>query len=303
VHAWVFRANEQLGEWPHGRIQILTDCFRKVATMTTLESFIRSGALGPVVVGLPLPDLISALGEPQATSKKANPLWLKYGSVELSLRKAPPASIYKIREINVKFHPVFEQLPEAIALSDWNGDRSPTDTEFRKFLDAIGQKPIIDAEGVPGRQLIFESGVVASIANGMLLSIRYFEREAKRPKAVPFIDEREPSEEQILEMLDEADRASKSGADRAALLLGWAALEAALRHRAHHLGQSGRIGIQPSVLIKELFAAGGLSHVEHHRLEQLRQLRTAFAHGLAPVQSAAGDISEMRTLVSRLLSK
>lgn len=270
--------------------------------MTTLESFIRTGSLGPVVVGLPLPDLMAFLGEPQASSKKTNPLWLKYGSAELSLRKAPQTSVYKIREITVKFQPVFEPLPNAIAFSDWDCERPRTEAEFLNYLQGVGYNPIITAQGVPGRQLIFESGVVASLSEGMLYTIRFFEREARQPKAMPFLDEREPTKEQIFEMLDEAEQASKSGADRAALLLAWAALEAALRQRAHRLGSSGKVGIQPTILIKQLFASGGLSQLEYQKVEQLRQLRTAVAHGLAPLRGVSNDMPDVRSLVSRLLS-
>ena len=269
--------------------------------MTTLESFLKTGALGPLAIGMPLSDLMVALGEPQATSKRSNPLLLKYGAAELSLLKAAKTPIYTLREITLKFQPVFEKLPDPILLSDWNCDSLPTGIWFNKFISQISYKPIMSVEGVIGHQMIFASGVVVLISGGMLNSIRYFEREAKQSQGVPFLDSREPDIKQIREMLDEADQVVKVGSHRAALLLVWAALEATLRRRVHAMGRSGKIGLQPAVLINELFAAGVLTSAEHQRIQQLRQWRTSIAHGLAPIIITHTDILEVMSLVDRLL--
>jgi len=115
-------------------------------------------------------------------------------------------------------------------------------------------------------------------------------------------DEREPTPEQIRDMLNEADRASQTGAYRAALLIAWAGLEATLRRAALRAGRQGRIGVQPSILLGELFAAGQLTPAEHRTLEELRQLRTASAHGLAPVGLDADIISKISAISNRLLA-
>jgi hypothetical protein len=61
----------------------------------------------------------------------------------------------------------------------------------------------------------------------------------------------------------------------AALLIAWAGLEASLRRAALQAGRQGKIGVQPSILIRELFAAGQLTPAEQRSLEEMRQLRTA----------------------------
>jgi hypothetical protein len=271
--------------------------------MTTLESFIRTGALGPLAIGKALSDLIHVLGEPEGSSKRSNPLLVKYGAAELLLLKSPQTQLYTLRDIAVKFQPVFAGLPEPIAFSDWNFNQEPSEKSFAGFLERITYSPIVSVEGVAGRQMIFASGVTVLISSGMLNSIRYFEREAKKSKGVPFSDSREPDIEQIREMLDEAEQVSKTGAHRAALLLAWAALEATLRRRVQQLGRSGKIGLQPAVLIHELFATGALTRMEHEKIEQLRQRRSSVAHGLAPIPITLDDLMEVRSLVTRLLNE
>ena len=71
-------------------------------------------------------------------------------------------------------------------------------------------------------------------------------------------------------MLAEAGVPLNANAYRAALLLAWAALEAALRRTALRAGLQGRIGVQPSVLLRELFAAGKITEDEYQLLEHLR---------------------------------
>jgi hypothetical protein len=102
-------------------------------------------------------------------------------------------------------------------------------------------------------------------------------------------------------MFEEANRAVNSGAQRAALLLAWAGLEAALRRAALNAGRQGKIGVQPSILIRELFAAGRLTPSEHQTLEELRQIRTALAHGLPPVRFPKNMIAKIKAISDRLL--
>jgi hypothetical protein len=115
-------------------------------------------------------------------------------------------------------------------------------------------------------------------------------------------DEREPTLDQIREMFNEAERVSRIGMHRAALLIAWAGLEAALRRAALKAGVPGKIGLQPSILLRELFAAGQLTPDEHRILEELRQIRTAIAHGLAPVSLDADNIRRINSISNRLLA-
>ncbi len=270
--------------------------------MATLEEFLRAGHLGPVILGMTPTDVMTALGDPQDISRKSNPLQLKYGCVHLSFWKAPSHRVHQLREIAITYQPEFEPFPETLAFTDWNPAGPPTERQFRAVMHEIGYLPVHSLEGLSGRQLIFLSGVTVLFAEEMLHSIRLLQRETKEPTSMPLSDEREPTTKQIADMLDEADRATQIGAHRAGLLMAWAGLEATLRRAALRAGKQGKIGVQPSILIRELFAAGQLTPAEHRTLEELRQLRTASAHGLAPMAFDVEIIPRIKDISNRLLA-
>jgi len=269
--------------------------------MPLFEEFLRTGHLGPVILGMTPTDVMIAIGDPQDTSKKSNPLQLKYGCAQLSFWKAPNHRTHHLREIAITYQPEFEPLPETLVFTDWNPTEPPTELQFRSFMHKIGYLPVHLVEGPSGSQLVFLSGVTALFANKMVHSIRLLQRETKEPTAMPLSDEREPTIKQILEMLEEADRATQIGAHGAALLMAWAGLEAALRRAALRAGKQGKIGVQPSILIRELFASGQLTPAEHSTLEELRQRRTALAHGLAPMTVDVEIIPRIKAIANRLL--
>jgi hypothetical protein len=92
----------------------------------------------------------------------------------------------------------------------------------------------------------------------------------------------EPSTEEIEQMLAEAERLAQLEALRAAFVLAWAGLEAAMRRLAQQAGANGKIGTQAVLLVRELYSSGHLSPEDFRRLEQTRTLRTEIVHGLAP---------------------
>jgi hypothetical protein len=165
----------------------------------------------------------------------------------------------------------------------------------------IGCSPVNLAEGPNGTRILFLSGVVALAINGMLHSIRLVQRENKEPHSLGLSTDREPTAEQILAMLQEADSAIQSGAYRAGLLMAWAGLEATLRRIARRKVPHIKTRVQPSILIRHLFAAGQLTQDEHRELEELRQLRTEVAHGLSPRAFGRDSIAKIGRLAERLL--
>ncbi len=243
----------------------------------------RTGHLGPVVLGMPSNDAMTALGDPDDISRKSNPLILKYGPVQLSFWKTPGRRAPQLREIAIAFQPEFERLPESLAFMDWNPVEPPTEAEFRSFIKRIDYPPVHLVEGPNDKALTFLSGVAALVSDGKLHSLRLQQRETKAPTPAPVIDDREATLDQIQGMLIEAEHAMMFGAYRAALLIGWAGLEATLRRLAIREGRQGKVGIPPNILLRELVASGRLKKEEHRWLEMLRQMRTAAAHGLAPV--------------------
>lgn len=141
-----------------------------------------------------------------------------------------------------------------------------------------------------------------SSVDGFLNSIRITQKEKKEPVSGSLSDLQEPSSKQILDMLYESERALEFNAPRSALVMAWAALEASLRRAFLRQGRHGQIGVQPTVLIRELLSAGVLSLDEVRLLERLRQLRTASVHGLAPVDFSTHIILEMNAISRRMLA-
>ena len=197
----------------------------------------------------------------------------------------------------------FEPFPAILAFDDWHFVEPPDEGEFFSFLLEIDYQPAYRLEGPDGVRMTFLSGVSALFAHEKLHSVRLLQRASKEATSSTLSNEREPSTSQILNMLDEADIALKHGALRAALLIAWAGLEAALRQTALRAGKQGKIGVQPAILIRELFETGKLTLEEHRSIEELRQLRTAFAHGLAPINVDRENISRISRLSKRLIDE
>lgn len=272
--------------------------------MTTLQRFIETGALGPLVLGTSLQQATDILGTTTKRSRKTNPLQLKYGACELVFIQKPETLSHRLREVALVFQPEFDPLPEAIRFNDFPTDRPPTESDFISFTSQINCSAISINESEEGiKSFKFASGINALIIENMLQSIRLSEKEAKQARPVTNRTEREPSENEIIEMLFEAKQAISAGAIRAGLLISWAALEAALRRRSHFLGNDSRLGQQVVVLIHDLLANGELTATEHRTIEQLRQTRAEIAHGLSPKDMRTSYFETINSLVTRLLQR
>jgi hypothetical protein len=169
-------------------------------------------------------------------------------------------------------------------------------------MQEIRYLPVHLTEQESGRQLLFLSGVAVDFKDGLLNSIRITQKEKREPAQGPLSDLREPSREQILDMIQESERALEFDVRRSALVMAWAALEASFRRAALRNGLHGQIGVQPTILIRELLSGGVLSPEESQLLEKLRQLRTASVHGLAPVDFPAENILEINAISRRMLA-
>jgi hypothetical protein len=271
--------------------------------MATLEEFLRTGHLGPLIIGISPTEVMTTLGEPDDLSRKANPLLLIYGCVHMTFWRNTKAAKHELREIMLDFQNFSQPLPPLLEFNDWKLSDPPTERRFRDFMHAIGYLPIHHSEGATWRELVFPSGVTARFKDEMLVSIRLTERENKSSVPAMLTDEREPTEEQIADMFREADFASQAGAKRAALLIAWAGLEATLRRLAYHAGRKGKIGTQPVILLRELFAEGQLTPADHRILERSRQLRMSAAHGLTPVAFQVELLSQIKAISNKLLAK
>jgi hypothetical protein len=103
----------------------------------------------------------------------------------------------------------------------------------------------------------------------------------------------EPKAEQIGHTLDEAEQVL-TVSPRAALVLAWGGLEAALRRTAQRAGVGSRSDTQPTTLVRELYATGRISPEDFRCLEATRLLRNEVVHGLGP---PAVDVGLVQTIV------
>ena len=269
--------------------------------MPTLQEFLQTGHLGPLILGTSPQDVIGALGDPDDTSRKTNPLLLRYGCVHLVFWK-PREAKHELREIAIDFELGAGSLPTSLEFEDWNSNDAPTERRFRDFIQEINYPPMQSVERAKSREMVFASGVTAKFQDEMMVSLRLLEKENKVPTPSILTDEREPTLEQITEMFNEADIAAGAGAKRAALLIAWAGLEATLRRVAFHARRKANIGTQPVVLLRELLAEGRINPNEHLIVERFRQLRMSAAHGLNPVAVPRNIIPQIRVISNNLLA-
>jgi hypothetical protein len=271
--------------------------------MAKLEAFLRTGQLGPLRLGMDPSEAMFILGQPEDQSRKINPLELKYGSLRLTFWKHPEQARSQLMDIGLYYQPAYEPVPDAVKMDDFSPTKKTTEHRFRSFLHEIGYLPVHVVEGESMRQLILLSGVIVSFTAGKLYSLRI--EQKKRQEKVPsaLSDEREPSIDDIREMLAEAATATAAGAMRSGLVVAWAALEAVLRRTALRSGLQGQIGVQPAVLIRELNSARILTRHDVSFLEEARQVRTGVVHGLAPQPIPDTLVGEIMDMASRLLEK
>jgi hypothetical protein len=271
--------------------------------MITLEDFLKTGRLGPVVLGLTPFDVESILGEPDHESKKKNPLMLLYRSLQLSFWRLGPETPSSLNQIVIKFQPEPFSLPEAVQPTDWNPASTPTVDEFKTFLQKIRYTPSRWTPGFFNSQQRLPSGVIATFTNSKLDRLQIDKRQDVESSEEIEIDEREPKLADIQQMFDEAETLLRTQSPRAALVLAWAGLEAVLRRRAAMARLQGRIGVQPMVFIRELQATGNITPEEFAFIDQIRRERTSIAHGLAPTFLAEDNVLRVIYLGKRFLAE
>jgi hypothetical protein len=273
------------------------------ADMVTLEQFLKTAQLGPVILGISPFEAVSVLGEPEDQSKKKNPLELKYGSLQLTFWKHSGSERSQLMDFGLYYQPTWERVPEAVTFSDVGYDENTTEGEFRSFLQQIDYLPAHLLGRKSEQHMMLSSGVVVSFSDGKLHSIKVAQQRTKEKTSAPLSDEREPSRSEIEEMLQEAISVTATGALRAGFVMAWSGLEAALRQVALRRGLQGKIGVQPVILMRELFSARVLSPDDMTFLEEARQARTGIVHGLAPRPMAREAVSKIAAVARRLMEE
>jgi hypothetical protein len=218
------------------------------------------------------------LGPPEARSRKNKPLLLKYGPLELtfwSLRSEPP----QLTQVSLEITHGLQELPRILRFDDWTPEAMHID-DFSEFVRQIGVRPEETLRGDRESSVVLPSGVRASFINGQLRAFLMSKRGTDENRPPILTNDLEPSVEQVKFQLQEARNALRHGLGSAAVLLAWGALEAALRRSALHAGYEGKVRVQPTILIRELYALGILNSKQVQVLESARQQRATIAHGL-----------------------
>src|SRR5207237_814332 len=91
----------------------------------------------------------------------------------------------QLREMTLHFGPEIELIREPIVLDDLHPMWPMPEQRFREFLDGIRYQPAHTVETGEQKQLIFLSGVVATIINSQLHSVRVAQREQRETTPSP----------------------------------------------------------------------------------------------------------------------
>lgn len=268
----------------------------------TLEQFVKFGELGPLVLGMRPDEVHVVLGEPTERSRKTNPLVLKYGPLELTFWSVKPRAPHLVRiSLEVDKNP--HALPQQVRPDDWAVTPARSVDDFLTFLNRVGATPLDVLRGVDESVVLMPSGTKVSFVHDHLSRIGISRQDTDELRLPPLADQREPTLDQIHEMLAEARKCANVGVPTAAFVLAWAALEATLRRAALNAGLKGKIGTQPSALIRELYASHRLSRNEYEMVERALQQRNAVVHGLRDSIVDPEVVRSVARLSERLLQE
>lgn len=268
---------------------------------TSLARFLRTGQLGPLVLGMDPAVVELQLGQPEARSRKHKPLLMKYGPLELAFW-SPPSEPPQLAQVLLVVSHGLRELPQALRFDDRTVDAVMHINHFSRFVEQIGLRPEEILRGDRESSLVLPSGVRASFIDGQLTALVLSKRVSDENRPPVLTDENEPTVEQVRLQIQEAHNALRHGLGSAAVLLAWGALEAALRRSALKAGYKGKLRVQPTVLIRELYALGILNSKQVRTLESARQQRTAIAHGLTSPPVAPDVVLQIIQLAEHLLS-
>lgn len=268
----------------------------------SFATFLRTGQLGPLTLGMDPAAVEFQLGRPESRSRKHKPLLLKYGPLELTFwspRSQPPqlvqvllSTVHGLQELPRAVH--FDDLMMPGAVRHMN--------DFSRFVEQIGVWPEEILKGDRESSIMLPSGVKALFIDNQLSALVLSKRERDESRPPILTDEREPSVHQVKLQIEEALNALRHGLESAAVLLAWAALEAALRRSALHAGYKGKVRVQPTILIRELYALGRLNPEQVQLLESARQQRTRIAHGLPSLPVDRDVVLQIVRLAEHLLN-
>lgn len=271
-----------------------------MTTGTSFAKFLKTGQLGPLTLGMPPSSVEIQLGRPEQSSRKLNPLVLKYGPLELTFW-SPRAEPPQLAQMSLMLSQGLDRLPQSLHFEDWTPNSQTNIEQFKNFVDRIHARTDDLLRGEVESEMLFRSGVRALFVSGYLFALYFSKRETDSNQSPMLNSEHEPPIEQIRSQLDEARSALGVGFRSAAILLAWAALEAVLRRTALAAGYKGKLRGQPAVLIRELYSLGLLTRNDREMLEAFRQQRTRIAHGLIAEPISEDEVVHLLQFTKRLM--
>ena len=200
------------------------------------------------------------------------------------------AEDYRARGYDVIIHPQSQQLPEPLA------DFQP-DIVARKGDETV----VVE---VKSRQALRREPHVEPLVRAVqrVPGARFELVIAKPDISSPLPERTRPwRDHEATSALDEATRLLEEGHLVAALLLGWAAAEAALRILAAREVVTTERN-DASYLLNRLVSEGVLGNRQYQSLRQALEMRNAVAHGLEPIGLRRSQVRALLRTVAELLA-
>lgn len=114
---------------------------------------------------------------------------------------------------------------------------------------------------------------------------------------------KEPEADEVHRSLDEAERLLRAGSVTPSLIVAWAALESAMRHRLRVQGSETGWGTSPRTILNELYSSGVLSNSIFRDLEGLLELRNIVVHGFAAPDIEPSAVQRLIDTARRLMDE
>jgi hypothetical protein len=138
--------------------------------MSTLESILVDGRLGPIALGSAEDSMRDLLGEPDDVSLKSSPKILRYGNLELAFFRGEMENHPALKSIHVYFDRP-DPLPAQVTLDGWWPSNATSPAEFRRQLETLGIPLNGSVSGDMNQHLVTNTGARITFDDDRLHSI------------------------------------------------------------------------------------------------------------------------------------
>jgi hypothetical protein len=138
--------------------------------MSTLETLLVHGQLGPIALGLAEDSVRDLLGEPDDVSVKTSPKIVRYGSLELAFFRGEMDRLPTLKSIHVYFDRP-DPLPAQVSMDGWWPSNKTSPDEFRRQFATLGIPLHGLVGGSPDEHLATNTGTRITFVDDRLHSI------------------------------------------------------------------------------------------------------------------------------------